>query len=274
MGLTLRHNEHAVMGTSIKAPPHLCFFCLILIIGLAKFHIWLYDDAHINLLQFPCGAAETAFCVPRQLHSLCPVAAPLFLNHAIVDFFFPPPFFCNEVLKCTRSTETETASPAKRLFIGKVEWWPVCRSNNISKLLSPAVRGVQPICASKGQVRLECCLRSRVPSLPGHHPPNSVTHTGNGSVVRVQSAFPPTYNTWHVRNVVRSILKWETHKRGVGVIFFFEALTVTLVNALGVHTALLYLLFSFPVYGDWDDIVTVIWWRSHLQINNGEFSGL
>lgn len=142
-------------------------------------------------------------------------------------FFSSPPFFCNEVLKSTRSTETETASPAKRLFIGKVEWWPVCRSNNISKLLSPAVRGVQPICASKGQVRLECCLRSRVPSLPGHHPPNSVTHTGNGSVVRVQSAFPPTYNTWHVRNVVRSILKWETHKRGVGVIFFFLRLSLS-----------------------------------------------
>lgn len=56
---------------------------------------------------------------------------------------------------------------AKRLFICTAEWYSVCCSNNFSSLLSPVVRPrVQPICDSKGQSHLECCLRSGVPFFP------------------------------------------------------------------------------------------------------------
>lgn len=49
-GALVRHNEDAVMGTSIKALPHPCcfFFHLILIIGLSNIHIWLCYNAYIH----------------------------------------------------------------------------------------------------------------------------------------------------------------------------------------------------------------------------------
>lgn len=98
----------------------------------------------------------------------------------------------------------------------------MCCSNNISRLLSPAVmRGSANFFVSKGQVRLECCLRSGVPSFPGRPPLNSVAqHWTSHSLVPVQSAFQPTYDGRHVGNVLRAILKPErTDKRAVRLIF-------------------------------------------------------
>lgn len=60
------------------------------------------------------------------------------------------------------------------------------------------------------------------------------THWKSHSLVRVQSAFQPAYNTRHVRNVVRSILAQRDGQKSSYI--DFSAFAVTLINITAAHT--------------------------------------
>lgn len=68
----------------------------------------------------------------------------------------------------------------KQLFMWAVEWWPVCHSNNISRLLSPAVmRGAASSALAKVRSVWSAVYVAGLPSVPGCPSLNSVTHTGH-----------------------------------------------------------------------------------------------
>lgn len=135
-------------------------------------------DISINHLSSCCISCtkpqKKACCDSQQRKALTPVTLP------------PNAFNCASLFsfgnKALRSVSSSKAGK-KRLFIWGVEWWPVCHSNNISGLLSPAVmRGSANSVLAKVRSVWSAVYVPGVPSpspIPGRPSLSSVAHTGH-----------------------------------------------------------------------------------------------
>lgn len=115
----------------------------IVMIDLSEHDIWSRYNSPIQLQHFLLKTTEIACCVSQQHKGLMSKSFP-FIQYSHCTSFYA---FSSKVLQSISNSKTGAAWLEKRLFIWKVEWWPVCCSNNISRLLSPAVmRGSANLC--------------------------------------------------------------------------------------------------------------------------------